>query len=90
MCAMSSLVRALSVVVGVLLLGDPALAEVVNLIVQNRQPLPNQPQAYEELTGTFRGELDPRDPQNAIITDIDLAPRNPRGRVEYLRPLSPS
>ena len=59
MSAMPGFVRALSVLVGVLLLRDPALAEVVNLTVQNRQPLANQPQPYEELTGTFRGELDP-------------------------------
>jgi hypothetical protein len=83
MSAMSSLVRTLSALVVVLLLGHPALAEVVNLAVQNRQPLPNQQQPYERLTGRFQGELDPRDPQNAVITDIGLAPRNERGMVEY-------
>src|SRR5262249_30095038 len=39
--------------------------------------------AYEQLRGTVSGELDPGDRRNAIITDIDLAPRNARGRVEY-------
>ena len=39
--------------------------------------------AYQLLTGTARGELDPADPGNAIIQDIDLAPRNARGMVEY-------
>jgi hypothetical protein len=29
-------------------------------------------------------ELDPKDPKNAIITDIQLAPRNARGMVEYV------
>jgi hypothetical protein len=29
-------------------------------------------------------ELDPRDPRNAVITDILLAPRNARGMVEYV------
>jgi hypothetical protein len=38
---------------------------------------------YEELEGTAFGELDPRDPLNALITDIELAPRNARGMVEY-------
>ncbi len=38
---------------------------------------------YETLTGRAYGELDPRDPHNAIITDIQLAPRNARGMVEY-------
>src|SRR5258707_12792879 len=39
--------------------------------------------AYEQLRGTVSGELDPRDRRNAVITDIDLAPRNNRGNVEY-------
>jgi hypothetical protein len=38
---------------------------------------------YELLSGTFSGELDPGDSHNAIITDIELAPRNANGRVEY-------
>ena len=39
--------------------------------------------AYEQLRGTVSGELDPRDRRNAVVTDIDLAPRNNRGNVEY-------
>src|SRR5262245_38165001 len=38
---------------------------------------------YEKLRGTAFGELDPADPKNAIITDIELAPRNASGKVEY-------
>jgi Alpha/beta hydrolase domain len=38
---------------------------------------------YETLSGRAYGELDPKDPHNAIITDIQLAPRNGRGMVEY-------
>lgn len=38
---------------------------------------------YELLEGTAYGELDPKDPLNAIIQDIELAPRNARGMVEY-------
>ena len=29
------------------------------------------------------GELDPTDPKNAVIVDIELAPRNASGKVEY-------
>jgi len=29
-------------------------------------------------------ELDPKDPHNTIITDLEFAPRNPRGKVEYV------
>ena len=39
--------------------------------------------AYEQLDGTAYGEIDPRDPLNAIIQDLELAPRNARGMVEY-------
>jgi len=38
---------------------------------------------FEKLTGTAYGEVDPHHPLNAIIQDIDLAPRNARGMVEY-------
>jgi hypothetical protein len=38
---------------------------------------------YRHLTGVARGEVDPADPQNALIQDLWLAPRNARGRVEY-------
>src|SRR5438874_6294047 len=38
---------------------------------------------YETLTGRAYGELDPKDSHNAIITDIQLAPKNARGMVEY-------
>jgi hypothetical protein len=39
--------------------------------------------AYERLVGRASGELDPADPANAIIQDLNLAPRNARGMVEY-------
>lgn len=39
--------------------------------------------AYEKLRGKAYGEVDPHSPQNAVITDIELAPRNARGMVEY-------
>src|SRR5438552_50687 len=39
---------------------------------------------YQTLTGRAFGELDPNDPHNAIITDIQVAPRNPNSKVEYI------
>ena len=39
---------------------------------------------YETLAGRVFGELDPRDQHNTIINDIDLAPKNARGNVEYM------
>jgi len=38
---------------------------------------------YDKLVGRAFGEVDPRDPQNAGIQDLELAPRNARGMVEY-------
>jgi len=47
--------------------------------------LPNgQDIPYETLTGRAFGELNPNDPHNAIITDIQAAPRNSNGKVEYI------
>ena len=39
---------------------------------------------YEILTGRVFGELDPKAAPNRIITDIEFAPRNARGMVEYV------
>ena len=38
---------------------------------------------YEKIVGKAFGELDPNDPKNAVIVDIQLAPRNANGKVEY-------
>src|SRR6202022_515896 len=39
---------------------------------------------YETLAGRVFGELNPYDRHDAIINDIELAPRNANGRVEYM------
>ncbi len=52
--------------------------------------------AYERVRGTFKGELDPADARNQVIVNLDKAPRNAAGRVEYeadffmLRPVEPA
>jgi hypothetical protein len=38
---------------------------------------------YEKITARAHGEIDPSDEHNALITDIDLAPKNDDGLVEY-------
>jgi hypothetical protein len=40
--------------------------------------------SYERIIGRVFGELDPRVRRNAVITDLELAPRNARGMVEYV------
>ena len=52
--------------------------------------------AYERVIGVARGEVDPDDPANKGIANLDKAPRNARGKVEYstdvflLRPKDPA
>jgi len=52
--------------------------------------------AYERVKGVFRGELDPQDARNRVIVNLDKAPRNASGKVEYeadffmLRPAEPA
>ena len=38
---------------------------------------------YEWIDGELTAEVDPDDPHNAVIVNIDRAPRNANGRVEY-------
>ena len=38
---------------------------------------------YDYVSGMIHGELDPAHPLNAIIVNLDKAPRNAAGRVEY-------
>ena len=52
--------------------------------------------AFERVIGRAHGEVDPKEPGNATIQDIALAPRNARGLVAYdtdveiLRPADPA
>ena len=60
-------------------LAVPAHARVTKFVAEITQST-----GANSLTkGHFEGELDPKDRHNAIITDIQLAPRNARGMVEY-------
>jgi hypothetical protein len=76
--------------VAVLLLvaASPLSAEVVRIEVQSRSDLLNgQPfgaaGAYEKISGKIYFAVDPSLPANRIVTDIDRAPRNAGGRVEF-------
>src|SRR5688500_6169335 len=39
--------------------------------------------AYERITAKVHFAIDPKNPANRIVTDIDLAPRNEQGLVEF-------
>jgi len=38
---------------------------------------------YEKIVGKAHGEVNPHDRQNRVIVDVEFAPRNARGNVEY-------
>ena len=66
---------------------DPAGARLERVQVDSVAPAPDSDKAgairYEIVRGRFFGSLDPADPHNSIITDIEGAPRDARGRVGY-------
>jgi len=66
-------------------------ARVVAFVVESRQAFVggvawDSAGPYERLTGTAYMEVDPRDPLNAIVVDVERAPRNGRGLVEFSTP----
>ena len=71
-----------------------AQAAVTRIEVIERADLPVF--NYESITGKAYFAIDPKLPANKIITDIDLAPRNAKGLVEFsadifvLRPRDPA
>ena len=75
-----------------LLLAVSANAQVTRLEITTRTAVPGGPfgaiGAYENIRGRIYGEVDPADRRNRIIQDLDLAPRNQRGHVEYVATFS--
>ena len=69
-------------------LTSPAWADVTRVVIASRTVVANgqwfgAAGPYEKIAGTVFFELDPADPHNKAIADLDLAPRNARGRVEF-------
>jgi hypothetical protein len=63
-------------------------ARLVALVVEQRESFVGgiawgDTGPYERLLGTAYMEVDPRDPLNALIVDLDNAPKNDRGMVEF-------
>ena len=78
----------LRTLVAVLLVAAPVSAEVVRIEVKSRTAVLagkafGAAGPYERLTGTISFAIDPRNPANLIIADIDKAPRNAAGKVEF-------
>lgn len=71
---------------------DPEDAGVTRFVVNQRRPFAEgrnfgQAGPYERLDATAYVEVDPRDPRNSVIVNLDRAPRNARGMVEYSTPV---
>ena len=80
--------RLLAAILFVLVSWSPGAAEVVRIEVRSRADVAGGKAfgatgPYEKLAGRIYFEVDPSLSPNKIITDIDKAPRNARGRVEF-------
>ena len=69
----------------------PVEARVTRFVVERTTPYADgrtfgDAGAFERLEGTVYFEVDPSDPLNAVIVNIDRAPRNVRGLVEFSAP----
>lgn len=66
---------------GLLAAAVPTQARVSRIVVDKTERSADG--AYETLRGRAFGALDPAAPGNALITDLQFAPRNAQGQVEY-------
>jgi hypothetical protein len=73
---------------GFLLAASPLAAECVELTVLKREPFAGGKEfgdagVYERIVGVAKFVVDPRNKRNEVIVDLDKAPRNKDGRVEF-------
>jgi hypothetical protein len=70
------------------LFGSLAGARVTHIQIISREVVANgmpfgSSGAYEKLRGRVLFEVDPEDPRNAVVFDLDKAPQNHEGMVEF-------
>ncbi len=80
--------RVLTFLSVVLVAVSTASAEVVRIEVDSRADVAGGMSyglagPYERIVGTIYFAVDPDNEANRVITDIDLAPRNAEGKVEF-------
>lgn len=80
-----SAVVGMAAAIAVLAWAPPTQARVTKIIIDDTQPLSatGQTIAYQQISGRAFGELDPNDPHNTIIQDIQLG-KDPDGKVRYI------
>ena len=86
-----ALPRCLVVLCLLIVAAGPARADVTRFEITSRAPIGNS--GYEKIVGIAHFAVNPRAPGNAVIADVDKAPANLDGKVEFssdvyiLRPL---
>lgn len=83
--------RRLFLAAAVLLTTGPARARVVRFVVTQIRTFADGASfgsvgQYQRLDGTAYLEADPRDPREAVIVNLDKAPKNASGKVEFSAP----
>ncbi|MGH8662374.1 MAG: alpha/beta hydrolase domain-containing protein, partial [Burkholderiales bacterium] len=81
---MKKAIAASAVACALVLAASPAAARLTEINVTATEPFAEgmafgAAGAYERVQGTFRGELDPADPRNQVIVNLDKAPKNAAG-----------
>lgn len=76
-----------------LFLSSAADAKITRIVIDKREPFAGGYEfpvtgAYEKLVGKAYGEVDPKNPLNQGIVNLDKAPRNASGNVEYSMEIS--
>ena len=74
--------------VALLLAAPDAQAEVTDLKILKRDPFADGKAfgdvgPYDQITAIARFAIDPKDDRNRVIVDLDLAPKNADGKVEF-------
>src|SRR2546430_13745428 len=73
---------------GCLVVSPTASAEVTSLTVLHRKPFAGGKSfgdagSYEQIVGIVKFAIDPKDKHNTAINDLQFAPTDARGRVEF-------
>jgi hypothetical protein len=87
------MIRVIAIALAIVTCSVEAHARVVRIEISHVELVAPPPGAerigpFEHVVGRIHGEVDPADPKNALITDLALAPRDPRGMVAYVATFS--
>ena len=86
---LSRIVAACAIAVGATAIAPTVQARITKIVIEGVESPANNGQVfgsvgvYDRVFGSAYGELNPNDPHNGIITDLQFAPRNAKGMVEY-------